>query len=820
MIHHRFGHLCVVAGALCLAGATQQARAQGIVDSGVVVDAGLVPDAGLLPDAGVTAPQATDAGVDDAAVLDQVPVALEADAALSGHDAAVLVDEPPEALPPAPVTAVSQPTKPAQPNLAPAAIEVTVVGTPLARTAGSAHIIRKKDLERFELDDPTKVLLAVPGVYIRGEDGMGLRPNIAIRGVDPDRSKKITLLEDGVLFGPSPYSAPADYYFPIITRMENVKVIKGPGTIAFGPQTIAGTIDLTTRSIPTTTSGGADIGVGQYGYGKAHVYGGSSNEQVGFLIEGVRLQNNGFKELPSGADTGFVRNEWMVKGSYIIDPRARIKNELRLKLTYSDEVSNESYLGVNESDFKRNPDQRYLASQLDQMRNHRTSVVLTHRIDITPKLSITTNVYRHEFHRTWRKVNGLEGADLFQVLLYPDAYRRQNGLLKGTVESAGPLDSIIIGPNQRDFVSQGVESRLRWDKEAGGFGHRLEVGARYHYDSIERRHSESDYLVQNGELVPEDKTARVWALNKAATHAVALHAIYAGSWKGLTVTPGVRTELLRSSDNDQLANDKDTRFVGVVLPGAGAFYSITNNVGVLAGVYKGFSPPAPGSPKREKPEESIAYEGGARFALDKLRLESIGFLNDYSNMTQSCTTSTGCGSDANFDSQVSLGAVNTYGVEVAGDYEVPAGVFKVPLQLAYTNTRSEFMNDVTSPVPSIGEAKKGDELPYMPRHQLRATAGLEHARGGANVAFTYVDKTREKAGSLQLPGGGVGPRGNAFTDTQYVVDLGAFAKVWKTISVYATVQNLFDSRYIVGRRPFGARPNAPRWLQVGVKGSF
>ncbi|MDF2694206.1 MAG: ligand-gated channel protein, partial [Labilithrix sp.] len=92
--------------------------------------------------------------------------------------------------------------------------EVYIAGTALSHAAGSAQVIKKDQLERFEYDDPGAALQQVPGVYVRGEDGVGLRPNIGIRGANPDRSKKLTLMEDGILFGPAPYSAPAAYYFP------------------------------------------------------------------------------------------------------------------------------------------------------------------------------------------------------------------------------------------------------------------------------------------------------------------------------------------------------------------------------------------------------------------------------------------------------------------------------------------------------------------------------------------------------------------------------------------------------------------------------
>ncbi|MCK6523660.1 sterol desaturase family protein [Myxococcota bacterium] len=99
-------------------------------------------------------------------------------------------------------------------------------GTP--RVAGSAHRVDEETLERFEYDNVERVLAEVPGVSTRGEDGYGLRPNIGMRGASSDRSAKVTLMEDGVLFAPAPYAAPAAYYFPMSTRLVGVEVFKGP----------------------------------------------------------------------------------------------------------------------------------------------------------------------------------------------------------------------------------------------------------------------------------------------------------------------------------------------------------------------------------------------------------------------------------------------------------------------------------------------------------------------------------------------------------------------------------------------------------------
>jgi Fe(3+) dicitrate transport protein len=740
----------------------------------------------------------------------------------------------PEA-PPAPVPPPSAEALPAeiQPAETPPA-EVTILGARVARTPGSAHVIRTKELERYNYDDPHAVLQSVPGVYVRGEDGIGLRPNISIRGVNPDRSKKLTLMEDGILFGPAPYSAPAAYYFPLVTRMTQVRVLKGPSALIYGPQTIGGAVDFITRNPPSTPSGALDAAYGQYGYNKLHGHFGASDENNGFVIEGVHIGADGFKELPNGGDTGFHRNEWMFKGFHSLSGSGSggMKNELWLKATYSDEISNETYVGLTDADFRREPLSRYGVSQLDRMRWYRTSFALSHVIEPTPRLSITTTLYRHDFFRVWRKVNGFRGASLFDIVTNPDnpEYAAYVGILRGELDGTAG-EAILIGPNQREFVSQGLDIKARYATSTGPFEHRIEYGARLHQDRIERLHSENAFNVIGGELVPDGGPTVVTVRNQDSSESLGLHVIDAITLGRLTVTPGARLEVIRLESEDYLSGAEQSQLLRVPLPGVGAFYGITENLGVLAGVYRGFSPPAPGSAEQEPgssasssvdPEFSINYEGGVRYTDEPLRAEAIGFYNDYSNLTDVCTLSSGC-LDTDLDRQFDAGQARIYGLEAYLSHEIPiGGRVKLPVGLAYTLTFAEFRNSFESgdpifqPSPSVrrsGRVEPGDELPYVPRHELHASAGVETERFGVSASLTYVSKMREQPGPGSI-------ETSLHTDEQFVMDASGSLRVFGPVTVYSNVRNVFDDHAIVSRRPFGARPNAPRWVQVGAKVEF
>jgi Fe(3+) dicitrate transport protein len=70
--------------------------------------------------------------------------------------------------------------------------EVTIIGTKEEKQSlpGSGMQIGAAELRRHGYTDLNQIVSSVPGVYVREEDGYGLRPNIGIRGATSERSQK------------------------------------------------------------------------------------------------------------------------------------------------------------------------------------------------------------------------------------------------------------------------------------------------------------------------------------------------------------------------------------------------------------------------------------------------------------------------------------------------------------------------------------------------------------------------------------------------------------------------------------------------------
>ncbi|HTE51173.1 MAG TPA: TonB-dependent receptor [Kofleriaceae bacterium] len=733
--------------------------------------------------------------------------------------AAAAAADPPPWPRPTPTTPAAPPsTTPAPtPATATPSGEVVVIQGETRVTPGSAHIIESEELERHERDDIHHILSAVPGVYVREEDGYGLRPNIGMRGAGSDRSSKITLMEDGVLIAPAPYSAPAAYYMPLVTRMTQIEVLKGPAAIQHGPNTVGGAINLVSRPVPFERAAEIDAALGGDGYGKLHGAYGERWRRGGVLLEGVGLRSSGFKELDGGGDTGFARRDLLARGLWNTDPDRPRYQEIGLKVGFADETSHETYLGLTDADLHATPYRRYAGSQRDRMKWRHWQLQASHRLERVGPFDLTTTAYHLRFDRTWKKLNGFDTErTLNEILANPDVGNNAvlYQVLTGQADSASPSETLLLGENARDFTSQGVQMVGHVRGPLLAFDHELEAGVRLHMDRARRHHTEESYLMVGGDLMRDERPEGTTRDETGRATALALHVQDRARWRGLTVTAGLRTELIATELDDRLQPELSAdESYAVFIPGAGAFYEIGPWLGVLAGVHKGFVPVAPGQGDLASPEESINYEAGARLARGSMTAELIGFFNDYSNLGGVCTLAIGC-SDQEVDAEFDGGRVHVYGLEAAARAEPGlGGRVWFPLSAAYTLTRSGFRESFSSGNPEWGDVEAGFELPYLPRHQLAVSAAARTRTLELAVSARHVGAMRDVAGDGPLDGA-------TATEPATVFDLAAHVLTGSWGETYLTVQNLTDEAHVAARRPFGARPGIPRLIVIGYKNRF
>ncbi|HAC56713.1 MAG TPA: TonB-dependent receptor, partial [Rhodobiaceae bacterium] len=687
---------------------------------------------------------------------------------------------------------------------------------------GSATFISKEEIEKFSYTDINRTLRVVPGVQLQEEDGYGLRPNIGIRGSGSDRNNKIVIMEDGVLMAPAPYAAPAAYYFPHMGRMESIEVVKGPAAIKYGPSTIAGAINMFSTSIPDnedgSISGSVKILGGEDATLRVHGYAGgwmpmSEAWEVGILAETLQDRTDGFKELDGGGDTGYSIQDYLGKLAFRSTAQSGLRHSFEFKVQRSDEVSDETYLGLTPADFAANPYRRYAASQVDEMNVEHLTFQASHRVDFSNDLNLTTTAYYHDTKRAWYKINDarLTGApawtSISSIVGDPVANAAELAVLKG---AAG---EIRVRNNNREYYAAGIQSVLGSSFLTGNIAHYLELSVRYHEDEEDRFQNDDIYTMAGGVMTLTTPGAPGSQDNRVGdAKAWAFYIQDTIDWGNLTLTPGLRYETIKLRQTRWgLADPGRTgpttvteNSVDVLIPGIGATYYLNDEWQIVGGIHRGFA--APGTGSNSDAEKSVNYEAGFRYGSGPVSFEAIGFYNDYSNLLGTCTASTGggCAIGAQFDG----GEVDVKGLELSAGYDV-AGLlgtgFSVPLGAIYTYTDAEFQTSFNSGFGPWGNVTAGDKLPYVPEHQLTLTAGVEGETWLANVIASYVDETRSVAGQGSIPA-------NELINERVVVDLSGEVEIVPGVSLIGIVENLTDEVYNVSFDPAGARPGKPRTI--------
>ena len=141
-------------------------------------------------------------------------------------------------------------------------------------------------------------------------------------------------------------------------------------------------------------------------------------------------------------------------------------------------------------------------------------------------------------------------------------------------------------------------------------------------------------------------------------------------------------------------------------------------------------------------------------------------------------------------------------------YEIGRDI-SMPLSLVYSHTYSEFYSSF-SDTECFGSVTKGDVIPYIRENQLALSLGLEMNRWAMNASMSYVDEVCTK------------PSCNAYekTESSTTLHLVVIRQVNDDLGIYCRLENATSEENLVGRHPYGARPNKARTATVGMRLAF
>ncbi len=671
--------------------------------------------------------------------------------------------------------------------------EVEVVGNAIAQREqpGSAAVIDQAELERSRTLTVSEALRKVPGLNVRDEEGFGLRPNIGIRGLNPTRSTKVLLLEDGIPAAYAPYGDNASYYHAPLDRYARIEVLKGVGMLRFGPQTIGGVINYITPAPPEEFSGYAQVAAGNREMRNVHVSIGGR----GALFDLMHKQGDASRE-----------NQHLEQTDLNLKYVARLGDNqgLTLRMNRLTEDSQVTYSGMTEAEYA-NFGREYNPFANDHFDIERWGGSITHEIGLGAA-TLTTSVYGFRFDRDWWRQsstttdtqcgNAFRDARLRGERVDPDACNSAQGRL-------------------RSYETWGIEPRLFFSHEALGIAQDFEAGVRWHEESQDRRQVNAPTATgRSGNLVED---------NLRDTEAFAGFVENRLRFGGLIVAPIVRFESIDYARANRLSGREGTSDLDELIPGIGVNWAVDDAITVFAGVHEGFAPPRTediidnsGGSVEVDAERSTNWEFGARGTLGtRTTFEAALFHNDFSNQIA-------VGSVAGGNTPLAEGEAVYTGAELSLNFDgqdlFAAGGPYASLALTTLQTaRQESPFVAVANGVAVGGSAAGKRLPYAPRWTGTARVGWQQGAWDVSAEVQSVSEQFSDFANTDAPvaSGQLGMI-SGWAVWNLAVNWMPAERGW---SAFAALKNAGDRDYIVDRTR-GILTGSPRQFVAGVRYAF
>ncbi|MDD3352605.1 TonB-dependent receptor [Zoogloea sp.] len=621
----------------------------------------------------------------------------------------------------------------------------------LEAVPGSFSLVSEQELREGNPLSLREALAHTPGVHVVGEDSLGLGLNIGIRGMDPRRTSRTLLLEDGMPLFLAPYGDPSAHYATPLERIQRIEVVKGSGQVLYGPQTVGGMINFVTQPIPTQgLAGSVSVAAGNKAYLSTHANVGYGTERGGVMLDVLQKKGDGVRDKHD-----FDVQDYSLKGRLKIDAR----HTLTAKASHYTENSHISETGLGTLEYAENKYQAPTGKQ-DLFEQKRTALHLQHLFEVSDTARLSTQIYHVKTDRaSFRQINDPGGFD--------DASNNATGysLIDRCDTPATPANAAACGGRwrPREYTYWGIEPRLDLQHSLFGLPSDAVFGLRYHVEDISRnQYRSADPLAQNQAWAVRFGTHREdIQIETEALSAYAQNTFHLGNW---SLTPGLRIERyaiktdIRRADGEIQNNPESNQNnrQTVVLPGFGIAWNGMPRTTLFAGVHKGFAPPRPDRDVNEgngantavahktRAEESTNWELGLRSSYFLgTRVEATLFHTDFDDIV----INNGAGAFING------GRSRMSGVELSGRVDF-GQIFRSPHNVYVLASLThlfdaKFTRDGIDPDDGI---MKGGRLPYAPRNLASLAVGYQHPVGlEGRIGVDHVSRQQPDTFARVLP---------------------------------------------------------------------
>ena len=700
---------------------------------------------------------------------------------------------------------------------------------PYDELPGAATVL---DINTIRTIDPVgtqEMLELIPGINGYADDGFSnSRLSIGIRGLNPRRSSRVLILEDGVPIQPALYVYPNMYYNPPADRIDRVEVIKGSGAIKFGPQTMGGVINYYTRRPRNDFGGRIKLKGGENGYSSIFTeLGGWGNNKIKSEVQLLFKRGNGFRE-----NNSFQQANGTLKLNYL----KSADENIFLKANVNFEDSNATYTGLTKYSFEENP--KFNPKEDDNFKVFRTAIDLISTKRINSKLSKSTTAFVSYFDRRWWREN--------DIFILASDLNSQNPTIQPYYNSG----SLIRTGNGKDnfgilrtFYVFGLQEAYTLDRSVFGYSSRLEFGGRVYWERfIDDKQTGSEPDSRKGiYYVPaktdKDKPVIVGQSHHYETTAFSGFISESIDVNGLQVRPGLRFELFEQERVDRLnGSSYQDKTLYVLLPGIG-FSKDLFGLQIFGGIHRGFTPPSSGALKILSfgsnsdnsgldldAEKSWNKELGLRGKISIMNFEASAFHIDIENLVAA-------GRGTAFKN---LGKVNTSGLEVNALLSLSKSLRILPdFHLSYTYLKTSVVDGkiISNVSGQVGSevSIKDKELPYAPRNTLTAgISGNYFKNFSFRLDFRYVSKVYTDFENIETEDNlGISGPISAYT----FINLSADYQINSNYRFYFSGKNITDQIYIGSRlhsnpgQPqahlsSGILPGPRRQINIGFEYSF